>query len=394
MTAPQIPQLPKVAFIQPYGLGESNGGAKILRSLVQDAPVDVISCNTSPWPSLPPSSISEIHLSTRPFFGRLESTRFAWIPSLFDSVWLRKWTVRLKNWLVQEGVSHLHIVPHSGVDYRAATLCARKLGLPLNMSVHDHPRYCFKGQVGIKSKLRAFGEAWRDSASRFVISEPMGLALCHEFGERSWQIVTDGVNAEPLAPRVTQSEVLNIYFMGLFHQSYQDNLRALLAARTMLHAQGGKKRLRIRLRCGSIPAGLATEQDEVEILPFSTQDQVLRDMEEADLLYLPLPFGEEHADFVRYSLSTKMVTYLGSGRPILLHAPTGSAAADLLLRARAATHLPSNSPEELAGLLGDILKTPELLQGSVSNALRLAQTQFDLQAIHSRFWKAVLSAQI
>lgn len=390
MMPSRAPQSHKVAFIQPYGLGESNGGAKILRSLIKNAPVDVISCNTSPWPSSQRSSMTEIHLPTRPFFGRLESTRFAWIPSLFDSIWLRRWSLRLKNWLLLEGVSHLHVVPHNGVDYRAATLCARSLGIPLSVSVHDHPRYCFKGQCGMEGKLRAFGDAWRDAATRFVISEPMGIALCREFGVRPWQIVTDGVNALPLAPRFIQSEVLSIYFMGLFHQSYQDNLRALLAAQTIIHEQAGTTRLRIRLRCGSIPAGLVTAQSDVEILPFSTQEQVLRDMEEADLLYLPLPFGDEHGDFVRYSLSTKMVTYLGSGRPILLHAPADSAAAELLLRERAAVHAPSNTPTELAGVIGAILSSPESMQESVSNALRLAQTHFDVKEVHSRFWSAVL----
>jgi hypothetical protein len=187
---------------------------------------------------------------------------------------------------------------------------------------------------------------------------------------------------------------MTIYFMGLFHQSYQDNLRALLAAQTMIQEHFRKTRLRIRLRCDSIPADLVTAQNEVEVLPFATQDQVLRDMEEADLLYLPLPFGEKYTDFVRYSLSTKMVTYLGSGRPILLHAPRDSTAAELLLRERAAAYLPSNTPKEIAIVLGDILKSPGSLNHCVSNALRLAQAKFDAQAIHSRFWNSVLKASI
>ena len=59
-------------------------------------------------------------------------------------------------------------------------------------------------------------------------------------------------------------------------------------------------------------------------------------MESADLLYMPMPFGEAHEKFARYSLSTKMVTYAGSGVPILYHGPATSAAFDLLKRNDAA----------------------------------------------------------
>ena len=58
--------------------------------------------------------------------------------------------------------------------------------------------------------------------------------------------------------------------------------------------------------------------------------QIERDLENADLLYMPIPFGKEHENFARYSVSTKMVTYAGTGIPILYHGPTNSAAFGIL----------------------------------------------------------------
>lgn len=300
-----------------------------------------------------------------------------------------RWAKHLKNWLIKENVNHVHVVPHNGIDFIAAGQCARELNLPLSVSIHDHPRYCFKGQPGISTKLQAFGKVWQQSANRFVISDPMGRELCREFGERPWEVITDGVTSAPLEVRKRSSDQLQIYFMGLFHQGYQENLRALLTARKQIIQEGCPWKIHVRLRCGALPAGLIDPSDEVEVLPFSSQEQVQQDIEDADLLYLPLPFGEDYSDFVRYSLSTKMVTYLGSGRPILLHAPSNSAAAELLLRENAATHLPSLSPNELSKVIRNSIESPHSLQDTASNALRLASAEFDIQVIRSRFWTAI-----
>jgi hypothetical protein len=109
-------------------------------------------------------------------------------------------------------------------------------------------------------------------------------------------------------------------------------------------------------------------------------------MESADLLYMPLPFGEAHEKFARYSLSTKMVTYAGSGVPILYHGPTASAAHDLLKQNNAAILLTSLVPEEIAETLGRV--TGEARANIARNALALAERDFMLADQTRRFWGA------
>lgn len=378
-----------VAFIQPYSLGDANGGARILRSLIKDAPAEVVSCNTSPWPVSRELVCRESHLPFRPHFGRIESTRFAWLSSLLDSFWLRAWLPKLQSWLERERVTHMHVVPHFGIDFIAAMRCARRLSLPLSLSVHDHPRYCFKSQALLRARLRAMGIAWRESSARFVISEPMGEAMGQEFGVRPWQAITDGVDTRPLPAKTGHSGEVTIYFMGLFHQSYRDNLRALLDALQQMKQRPGTPQFRVKLRCSLLPSGLVTGEDNVEVLPFASQETVIQDMAEADFLYLPLPFGDEHANFTRFSLSTKMVSYLGSGRPILLHAASDSAAAKLLIPENAAVHLTSNSPQHLVEDLINISRSPLAWNECVQNALQMGRTRFEIKQIRARFWSAV-----
>jgi hypothetical protein len=124
----------------------------------------------------------------------------------------------------------------------------------------------------------------------------------------------------------------------------------------------------------------------VTVLPFSNEAQVRQDMESADLLYMPIPFGEAYAKFARYSLSTKMVTYAGSGIPILYHGPADSAAYELLNKNRAAFLLTSLAPEEVARTLTGI--SGSAAADVARNALALAQREFMLADQARKFWGA------
>lgn len=378
---------PRIAFIQPYSLADANGGARILRSLAQNAPVEVVSCNTSPWPGSREPFIHEFHLPFRPHFGRVESTRFAWLPTLFDSSWMRRWIPRLHRFLEEQKVTHLHVVPHAGLDFAAALVCARTLSLPLSVSIHDHPRYCFRGVKGATDKFKWVGKIWAEAQSRFAVSNQMGDAMNAEFGERAFQVITDGVEGPPLPISKREPGLLRIYFMGLFHQSYASNLQSLVDALGELSRRMPGHQTQLILRCGSAPGVDAPPGVEIKVLPFASENQVRLDIESADLLYLPLPFGEAYRDFVAYSLSTKMVTYLGSGRTIFYHGPADSAAGSLLLENHAAVIGTTLDSTSAADTLGEFTATPSSMDTIRTNALTLADGQFNASAIRSRFWR-------
>jgi glycosyltransferase involved in cell wall biosynthesis len=148
-------------------------------------------------------------------------------------------------------------------------------------------------------------------------------------------------------------------------------------------------RISVTLRCGQINARDIREATNVRILPFGSEAQVARDLEETDLVYLPLPFGETFEPFVRLSLSTKLVTYLGSGVPILYHGPRNAAVADLLAENDAALIQTALDADSLATQLSKFQKEPALARQKTSNALALARREFSLQAQRDRFWNAI-----
>jgi glycosyltransferase involved in cell wall biosynthesis len=235
----------------------------------------------------------------------------------------------------------------------------------------------------------ALKEVWNGAQARFVISRQMGEEYARRYGEQEFIIVTDGIDRIAAAPAPRPGNQVRIYFMGLFHITYEANLRVLLQAVEQVQGAHPSAAVSVTLRCGQINARDIRQSANVRILPFGSEADVARDLEEADLLYLPLPFGEDFEAFVRFSLSTKLVTYLGSGLPILYHGPEAAAVANLLTENDAAlveTTLDANS---IAARLIEFQKEPALVRQKTANALALARRDFTLQAQRDRFWNAI-----
>jgi len=375
----------KILFVQPFSLGSAGGGARILRALLERAPFAWQSICTSPrkqkaWPN-------EIHLPSRPAWGRIEHSRFAPVPNVSAPFFAPIFRRRLKELCAQQGVRAIHAVPHAGLDFAQVHAVARELALPFFISLHDDLAYTAAGAGAVADRESAMRAAWREASARFVISEALGREYCTRYGAKDYQVVTDGLS-ELTQPRSgADSSKLRIYFMGLFHMGYERNLRALLDGLALFERAHPTIAVHVICRCEHIRAQVLDGAKSVTVLPFANEAQVRADIEMADLLYLPMPFGDSHENFARYSLSTKMVTYAGSGVPILYHGPPTSAAFDLLSQNNAAVLLTSLVPAEIAETLASL--TAQKRAETSANALALAAREFMLADQTRKFWGAL-----
>lgn len=374
-----------ILFVQPFSLGAAGGGSRILRALLNDSPLrwHSVCCSPKrprPWPN-------ETHIPSRPFWGKIETSRLAMFPKKTISIFAPRFRRRLKEFCESVNAGAIHAIPHSGIDFAHAQTVARELSLPFFISVHDDLAYTAIAEVAPAVREPAMARAWLESTARFVISESLGLEYSHRYGPRRFEIVTDGITELKPRPRNSKPGSLRIYFMGLFHLAYERNLRALLDGISLFRQSHSASNVALRCRCEYIRPHVFKNGDPVEVLPFSTEAQIDCDLEEADLLYLPMPFGAEHENFARFSISTKMVTYVGSGVPILYHGPTTSAAFDLLNRHQAAIFVTNLDAKEIARSL------PMVAQGGAeeiaANALELARHQFMLADQTKRFWSTI-----
>ncbi|MEY2490054.1 MAG: hypothetical protein QOC70_1996 [Verrucomicrobiota bacterium] len=377
----------KILFVQPFSLGSPGGGARILRALLERAPFAWQSVCASP--QRPGVRSDETYLRTRPWWGRIERSRFAAIPNATAPFFAPLFRRRLKQLCLTLHARAIHVVPHAVLDFAQAHIVARELELPFFVSMHDDLAYTAVGAAQYEKINAAIRSTWREASARFVISEALGREYCERYGARDYHVVTDGLT-DLTQPRAgADPNELRIYFMGLFHMVYERNLRALLDGLKIFEGQHPSISVQLTCRCEHIRPQVLAGAKVVSVLPFASETQVKRDMESADLLYMPIPFGEAYEKFARYSLSTKMVTYAGSGVPILYHGPAASAAYDLLSKNNAAFLLPTLEPEEIAQALSGL--TQQKRAEVAANALALAEREFMLVDQTRKFWDAFSS---
>jgi hypothetical protein len=361
--------------------------------LLSEAPVDWASICVQP--QRPPKAVlgEEIHVPARPHTGRLERTRFSWVANALGPVFANYFQRRLEAACARQAISGIHAIAHAG-DFAHARRVACKQQIPYFLSVHDDPEWTLSFLPDRDQLVREVGEAWRSADARFVISEQMGAECCSRYGDRPFAIVTDGLTTLA-SPRPARTGTLDIYFMGLFHVSYEPNLTALVAALDILERENPAIRPTITLRCGALRKHLVHNERRLRVLPFASEAEVQADLQKASLVYLPLPFTESDRPLARFSLSTKMITYLGSGVPILYHGPTDAAACVLLKRNKAAFAATSLDPAEIAMVLREAIDgSSERTGEQVRNALQLAREQFLLADQRERFWSPIMKALV
>jgi glycosyltransferase involved in cell wall biosynthesis len=378
-----------VVFAQPFGLSSPGGGARILRALLHDPPILPTVISTAPETPEARERFRELHIPRRPSFGRIEHSRGHSLPELVTPLFRRSFRRRLRAACLDHQAIALHAIPHRALDFYDCYLVALALRLPYFLQVHDDLLYSAKGGVNLSLASSALKQVWSGAQLRFVISRQMGEEYCRRYGRQPFVVITDGIDRVADAPVERGGNQLRIYFMGLFHIAYEENLRVLLRAITRAEAENPSVRISVTLRCGQINARDIREGKNVRILPFGSEADVARDLQEVDLVYLPLPFGETFEPFVRLSLSTKLVTYLGSGIPILYHGPEIAAVADLLAENDAAFIQTALDADSVAADLVRLEKEPALGREKAANALALARKDFTLQDQRDRFWNAI-----
>lgn len=377
----------RVVSTQPFGIASAagGGGARILRSLLRDAPSPFLCISTAP--QKPERKFDhEIHLPARPYFGKIDYSRFAALPNATAPLFRRRFERKLERICRDANARAIHAIAHGGIDFHHAYSVAKKLGRPFFLQVHDDAVYTGDGRAPQRVIARCLADAWANADARFVISRELGEEYNRRYGAREFVVVTDGADAIVSSARRGLRQ-LRIYFMGLFHLEYEPNVQALTAALELVKVAPEVERS-ITLRCGFVRPHL--HHPRVRVLPYGSEGDVQSDFAQTDWLYLPLPFDQKHRALGAYSLSTKMVTYLASGIPIIYHGPPGTAVDNLLAQHRAAARITTLEPAEIARALHELLKSSEP-ETFAENGLDLARRNFQRRDQQEKFWRPIMA---
>jgi hypothetical protein len=365
----------KILSYQSFSLYANGGGNRILRRLYQGHEADVVSLAIEAGfykpvlGAIPEKIIPAIPLR-RPWMKWRSRDIATWIREKP----LKQYTI---NRILEESRAiDCDVIHIMSCGPWSTALCKNEVlaNKALWISAHDH----------FATTQCAFSDAsllWNMADRRLVISPELGNEYQHLFGHLPYELITDGVlENEISAPAATMQEPFVIYFAGLLHIEYTPLFRVLADALDILSKQGLSFKLVFR-GTQQLPF-LKDRSFETTYLPFILDDAVLKkDLDAASILYLPIKFVDP--DFYRYSMSTKMVGYLGAPGSILYHGPHDSAAGRLLQETHSAVSCISLDANEMVRSILHGINEKNTIS---SNAKELARNRFSLERIQKRFW--------
>ena len=366
----------KLLSFQPGSIYYNGGMGRILRRIYIDHNCEITSLYVNNGGKIYKGEIEEIRVNVfpmqKPWMRWKLRIFFSWTRNfLFYGFTKRKLLKAAKN--IEFDV--LHVINHGAYS---TVLCHNNFlnNKQLWSSFHDH----------FNTTCSSFEETkllWCNSDRRFVISNELGFEYQRLFANKSYEIITDGLYTNELSqPKSIKQNELLVYFGGLLHIEYYELFMVLANALDSLVYDNFN--IKLVLRGTQKLKFLCNRKFSIEY----REDFIVDAKEEldlADIVYLPIKFNEP--DFYLYSLSTKMVGYLGASGVILYHGPSDSAACNLLRKYDSAFLCNTLQLNDMIDTLNDILNNKGKQLIISKNAKELAVREFDLKKIQNKFWK-------
>lgn len=366
----------KILSYQSFSLYANGGGNRILRRLYQGHETDVFSLAIEAGHyrhitgAIPEKIVPAIPLR-RPWMKWRSRDVATWIREKP----LKQYTIkRIRQEARAIDCDVIHIM---SCGPWSTALCNEDIlaNKALWISVHDH-------FATTQCPFNDAARLWNRANRRLVISPELGNEYQHLFGRLPYELITDGLlRNEISAPAEALQAPYVIYFAGLLHIEYIPLFKVLADALDILSKRGHSFNLVLR-GTQQLPF-LKDRCFKTTYIPFTLDNATLKkDLDAASILYLPIKFVDP--DFYRFSLSTKMVGYLGAPGSILYHGPHDSAAGRLLLETGSAVCCTSPDVNEMIKSILQLINEKNTIS---LNAKELARNRFSLERIQKCFWQ-------
>jgi hypothetical protein len=381
--------------IADYPVGYASGFGETLYNLFTGFPSEKL------W-NAHPAHVAPAEGKTRAQSIKLPSpARPRWLPnriSLAYYPWLKlqqfrasREAVRVLADLVQrKSIKNLLVIPVSPWVMSAA-LALHKQFSKLNLVLYvmddwqghhecHHLPYTHRRQ-------RLLSEIVQRANVRYAVSREMAAHYEESFG-KSWIVVHNGVRHDSLSNGTsTTSKARQVLLAGDVNVFRYD---AVIAFAEAIERHNRRKGESIEFTV----MGDVAEQHRpslsalrsVKMLSRRSHSECLDAMKTADLLYLPLAFGETSARISLYSLPTKLPEYLATGKSVLFHAPRESAVFRVAERYDLTPRLATVDPTALDAFVETWAHRNSA--NGIGKAKRALREEFDLEMLAARFQAA------
>ncbi len=278
-------------------------------------------------------------------------------------------------------------------DLPASFLAARRLRLPFVAYLFDDPVY--QWERGIYRDLARLSEQiWGRGASRIIApNEVLAGDIKKRLPRADIHVVRNPAaipaGTQQAAPVVSGLAPLRLLYTGSVYSAQASAFRNLVVALAALNG-----RFAIDIYTGQHNSSLVQTDlasPYVAAHPQAPHAASVALQQAADILFLPLAFDSPIPEVIRSSAPAKLGEYLASGRPILVHAPTGSFITELIRNAGAGIVVDKPDPQELAKAMDRIAEDADLRNRITAKALALSR-QFSVEQARSDFGRVITSA--
>src|SRR5262245_6427069 len=266
---------------------------------------------------------------------------------------------------------------------RMAQRVARRLDVPLVASFNDWFDFGLVMPPYLRSSIeRAFREFYRDCDLAFCTSEGMLEALGPHPNAHVLYPTGSSMpdNNREFIPFVSNGRPATVFFAGSLSAWYGPMLEKLVKA-------SFESSLRFEIFGSHIHASWSRRFDSAAQTTGVYRGQVSFDQlrtyaQHADLLLLPMGFGDECAQIERTSFKTKFLDYLTFQKPIVVWGPEYCSAVRFAREFDAAECYTSSDPAGCIATLQDLTHNAERQKQLVANARRMYQDRFEPSRIH------------
>jgi len=324
----EVVNLPRLLYVGDVPVDASVGGSALIYRLLLDYPTDRL-------------RIWESNIQERKPESRLPGVRYesfiSGVPRLLKNRWEHRGRAIMfrfapavgrrlarraqrDQWRPQAILTVAH-----GMAWLSAFEVARALRVPLHLIVHDEIHYASRiGPENYARFDRAFGEVWRQAASRLCVCPFMADKYTSEFGGQADVLYPSRPRGgpefdQPPAHVAEHRPQLNFVYAGSIWM--RDYARMLGCLSRVLAERGH------RLTCfTNLTPESAREhglnQPHVTINGLIPREELIQRMNrEADVLFVPMSFAAEDRPNMEISFPSKMTDCTASGVPLLVQGP-------------------------------------------------------------------------
>jgi glycosyltransferase involved in cell wall biosynthesis len=238
-------------------------------------------------------------------------------------------------------------------------------------------------------RRRLLFEVINRASVRFATSREM--AAHYEATYRnSWQVMTNGVSKDSLTNGTSDGmSARQVLLTGDVNVFRFDAVLAFAEAIERYNRRRGRAiEFTIMGEVAEQHRSSLSALRAVRLLGRRPHSESLEAMKTADMLYLPLAFGEKSARISLYAMPAKLPEYLASGKRVFFHAPKESAVFRVAERYDLMPRLATIDPEALDAFVEAWAEGKQNGSETIANVQRALQEEFDIDRLAARFQAA------